>query len=324
MHAVTISEFGAPDVLRWTEVPDPEPGPGEVLVEIEASAVNRADVLQRQGKYPPPSGVTGIPGLECSGRIAALGSGVTGWRVGDEVCALLAGGGYAERAAVPAGQLLPVPKGVSVAEAAALPEAVCTVWSNVFSVGRLSPGEIFLVHGGGGGIGTTAIQLASSYGARVFTTAGRAKHETCRALGAERPIDYRTEDFVEVVRDATGGHGADVVLDVMGGEYLPRNVDVLATGGRLVVIGLQGGTRGELNLAALLTKRASVTATSLRARPAVEKAHIVADVLDHVWPLFQAGQMRPVIDRAVAMADADKAHRVIESGKHVGKILLVR
>lgn len=324
MHAVTISEPGGPDVLRWTEVRDPEAGPGEVLVEVEASAVNRADVLQRQGRYPPPPGASEILGLECSGRIAALGPGVTGWQVGDEVCALLAGGGYAERVAVPAGQVLPVPKGVSVAEAAALPEVMCTVWSTVFALGRLSPGEIFLVHGGGGGIGTAAIQLASSYGARVFTTASKTKHETCRALGAERPIDYRTEDFVQVVRDATGDHGADVVLDVMGGEYLPRNVDVLATGGRLVVIGLQGGARGELNLGTLLRKRASVTAAALRARSTVEKAAIVAGVLDHVWPLFEAGQMRPVIDRAVAMADAAKAHRVLESGKHVGKILLVR
>ena len=324
MHAVTITEFGGPDVLEWAEVPDPELRPGEVLVEVEASAVNRADLLQRQGHYPPPPGASHIPGLECSGRIAEIGPRVTGWQVGDEVCALLAGGGYAERVAVPAGQLLPVPKGVSVAEAAALPETTCTVWSNVFAIGRLSPGDIFLVHGGSGGIGTMAIQVAAAYGARVFATSSAAKLDRCRALGADRAIDYESEDFVAAVRGATGDYGADVVLDVIGGKYLGRNVDVLAKNGRLVVIGMQGGTRGELDLGVLMAKRASVTATTLRARSVGEKSQIVSEVREHVWPLIEAGQIVPIIDRAVAMPDAAEAHRAMEAGEQTGKILLVR
>ena len=324
MHAVTITEFGGPEVLEWAEVPDPELRPGEVLVEVEASAVNRADLLQRQGHYPPPPGASHIPGLECSGRIAEIGPRVTGWQVGDEVCALLAGGGYAERVAVPAGQLLPVPKGVSVAEAAALPETTCTVWSNVFAIGRLSPGDIFLVHGGSGGIGTMAIQVAAAYGARVFATSSAAKLDRCRALGADRAIDYESEDFVAAVRGATGDYGADVVLDVIGGKYLGRNVDVLAKNGRLVVIGMQGGTRGELDLGVLMAKRASVTATTLRARSVGEKSQIVSEVREHVWPLIEAGQIVPIIDRAVAMPDAAEAHRAMEAGEQTGKILLVR
>ncbi|MFI5955865.1 NAD(P)H-quinone oxidoreductase [Cryptosporangium sp. NPDC051539] len=323
MHAIKITEPGGPDVLRWTEVPDPEPGPGEVLIDIVASAVNRADLMQRQGFYPPPPGAPEYPGLECSGRIAALGPGVEGWNVGDEVCALLAGGGYAEKVAVSAGQLLPVPEGVSLAEAAGLPEVYCTVWSNVFAIGRLAPGDTFLVHGGAGGIGTAAIQLAAAYGARVFCTASPAKHPRCLALGAERAIDYHSEDFVDVVKSATGGKGADVILDNMGAKYLERNVATLATNGRLIVIGMQGGMQGEVNLGALLSKRASITATSLRARPAEEKAEIVADVKTHVWPLLEFGKIRPVIDRAIALPDAAEAHRVLESGDATGKVLLV-
>ncbi|TQS41779.1 NAD(P)H-quinone oxidoreductase [Cryptosporangium phraense] len=321
MHAITITEPGGPEVLRWTEVPDPEPGPGEVLIDVVASAVNRADIMQRQGFYPPPPGASEYPGLECSGRIVALGAGVEGWSAGDEVCALLAGGGYAEKVAVPAGQVLPVPEGVSLAEAAGLPEVYCTVWANVFAVGRLAPGDTFLVHGGAGGIGTAAIQLASAYGARVFTTASAAKHNRCLALGAERAIDYRTEDFVEVL-DEVGG--ADVILDNMGAKYLERNVSALATNGRLLVIGMQGGVKGEVNLSALMSKRASITATSLRARPAEEKAEIVADVKAHVWPLLEFGKIRPVIDRAVALPDAAEAHRAADSGDVIGKVLLVR
>lgn len=324
MHAITITEPGGPDVLRWTEVPDLEPGDGEVLIDVVASAVNRADLLQRQGGYPPPPGASAYPGLECSGRISALGPGVQGWNAGDEVCALLAGGGYAEQVVVPAGQVLPVPDGVTLAEAASLPEVYCTVWSNVFAVGRLAPGDSFLVHGGAGGIGTAAIQLAAAYGARVFTTASAGKHNRCRALGAERAIDYRAEDFAEVVTGATDGRGVDVILDNMGAKYLGRNVAALATGGRLVVIGLQGGMTGELNLGALLVKRASVTATTLRARPVSEKAEIVEDVKAHVWPLLGVGKIRPVVDRAVALQDAAQAHRALESGEVTGKILLVR
>ncbi|GAA3387299.1 NAD(P)H-quinone oxidoreductase [Cryptosporangium minutisporangium] len=324
MHAITITEPGGPEVLRWTEVPDLRPGPDEVLIDVVASAVNRADLLQRQGAYPPPPGASEYPGLECSGRIAAVGPGVEGWNVGDEVCALLAGGGYAEQVVVPAGQVLPVPDGVSLAEAAGLPEVYCTVWSNVFAVGRLAPGDTFLVHGGAGGIGTAAIQLAAAYGARVFCTASAAKHNVCLALGAERAIDYRTEDFVEVVKEATDGRGVDVILDNMGAKYLDRNVAALATSGRLVVIGMQGGVKGELNLAALLAKRASITATSLRARPVSEKTEIVEDVKTHVWPLLGFGKIRPIIDRAIALQDAAEAHRVLESGEATGKVLLVR
>lgn len=324
MHAITITEPGGPEVLRWTEVPDLEPGDGEVLIDVVASAVNRADLLQRQGFYNPPPGASEYPGLECSGRIVAVGPRVEGWKVGDEVCALLAGGGYAEQVVVPAGQVLPVPEGVTLAEAASLPEVFSTVWSNVFAVGRLAPGDSFLVHGGAGGIGTAAIQLASAYGARVFTTASAAKQNVCLALGAERAIDYRTEDFVEIVKAATDGRGVDVILDNMGAKYLGRNVDALATGGRLVVIGLQGGASAELNLGALLSKRASVTATSLRSRPLEEKAEIIDDVKTHVWPLLGFGKIRPMVDRAIALQDAAEAHRVLEEGSATGKVLLVR
>ena len=324
MHAITITEPGGPEVLRWTEVPDLEPGEGEVLLDVVASAVNRADLLQRQGMYPPPPGASAYPGLECSGRIAAVGPGVADWKVGDEVCALLAGGGYAEQVVVPAGQVLRVPEGVTLAEAASLPEVYCTVWSNVFAVGRLAPGDSFLVHGGAGGIGTAAIQLAAAYGARVFTTASAGKHNLCLALGAERAIDYRSEDFVEVVDRATDSRGVDVILDNMGAAYLGRNVAALATNGRLVVIGMQGGMKGELNFGALMAKRASVTATSLRARPVAEKAGIVADVRDHVWPLLGVGKIRPIVDRAIALQDAAEAHRLLEEGSITGKVLLVR
>jgi putative PIG3 family NAD(P)H quinone oxidoreductase len=324
MHAITIPEPGGPEVLTWSEVPDLEPGFGEVLIDVEASAVNRADLMQRQGFYPPPPGASEYPGMECSGRIAALGAGVKGWKIGDEVCALLAGGGYAEQVVAPATQLLPIPEGISVVEAAALPEVYCTVWSNVFALARLAPGEAFLVHGGAGGIGTAAIQLAAAYGARVFTTASTAKHERCRALGAERAIDYRSEDFVQVVKEATEGRGVDVILDNMGAKYLDRNVDALATNGRLVIIGLQGGAKGELNVGKLLTKRGTVHATSLRGRPLGEKAEIIEDVKAHVWPLLSVGKLRPVIDRFVALPDAAEAHRALDSGDVIGKVLLVR
>jgi putative PIG3 family NAD(P)H quinone oxidoreductase len=324
MHAITIARPGGPEVLTWAEVPDPEPQAGEVVIDVAASAVNRADLMQRQGKYAPPPGASEYPGMECSGTIVAVGRGVSEWHVGDEVCALLAGGGYAERVAVPAAQVLPIPEGVSLLEAAALPEVACTVWSNVFSTARLNPGEVLLVHGGASGVGTFALQLGSAYGARVFCTASKPKLERARAYGAEVAIDYKTEDFVQIVKDETGGHGADVVLDNMGAKYLGRNIEVLATNGRLVVIGLQGGRKADLDLGALLTKRASVTATSLRGRPVVEKAQIVAEVRDHVWPLVSAGRVRPVIDRALAMQDAAEAHRVVGASEHVGKVLLVR
>lgn len=285
MHAITLPEFGGPDALVWAEVPDPVPGAGEVLVDVVAGAVNRADVLQRQGFYEPPPGASPYPGLECSGRIAALGPGVSGWSVGDEVCALLAGGGYAQKVAVPVGQLLPVPDGMDLTTAAALPEVTSTVWSNVFMIAHLRPGETVLVHGGASGIGTMAIQLAKAVGARVAVTAGGpGKLDRCAELGADILIDYREQDFVEEIRKATDGAGADVILDIVGAKYLDRNVQALAISGRLAVIGLQGGIKGQLNLANLLTKRAAITATSLRARPLGEKAAIVAAVREHVWP----------------------------------------
>jgi putative PIG3 family NAD(P)H quinone oxidoreductase len=316
MYAIVIREPGGPEVLEWTEVPDPVPGPGEVLIDVVAAGVNRADLLQRQGFYPPPEGAPPYPGMEASGRISALGQGVTGWRVGDEVCALLAGGGYAEKVAAPAGQLLPVPKGLSLVEAAALPEAACTVWSSVFTTGGLKEGETFLVHGGGSGIGTLAIQLGKARGARVLCTVGSPeKAARCRELGADVTINYRDEDFAEA-----GPY--DVILDIIGAKYLERNVRSLATHGRLVVIGLQGGTKAELDLGAMLAKRATIHATSLRTRPLEEKAAIVASVRENVWPLVESGSVRPVIDRTLPMPKAAEAHRILESSGHVGKILL--
>ncbi len=327
MRAVTVSGPGGPEVLGWGEVPDPVAGPGEVVVDVAASAVNRADLLQRAGHYPPPAGASEVLGLECSGVVSEVGEGVVGWSVGDEVCALLAGGGYAERVAVPAVQLLPRPAGVELATAAALPEVTCTVWSNVFQLAALRRGETFLVHGGSSGIGTMAIQLAARAGARVFTTAGTAaKLDVCRELGAEVTIGYRGEDFVERVRAETGGAGVDVVLDNMGASYLARNVEALAVGGRLVVIGMQGGTRAELDLGRLLAKRASVAATALRSRPSTGpggKEAIVAAVRAHVWPDVERGLVRPVVDRRLPMSRAAEAHRVVEASGHVGKVLLL-
>jgi putative NAD(P)H quinone oxidoreductase, PIG3 family len=324
MYAITIPEPGGPEALVWDEVPDPVPAEGEVLVEVVASAVNRADLLQRQGMYNPPPGASPYPGLECSGRIVAVGTGVLGWAVGDEVCALLAGGGYAQKVAVPAGQLLPVPAGLDLKQAAALPEVTCTVWSNVFMVAHLRPAETLLVHGGSSGIGTMAIQLGKAVGAKVAVTAGtKAKLDLCAELGADILINYREQDFVEEIERATGGAGADVILDNMGAKYLDRNVRALAVNGRLAIIGMQGGIKAELNIATLLNKRAAVSATSLRARPLSEKAAIVAAVREHVWPLIDAGQVRPVVDRELPMSDAAEAHRVLEESSHLGKVLLV-
>jgi putative PIG3 family NAD(P)H quinone oxidoreductase len=324
MKAIVFSAPGGPEVLTWSEVPDPVPGDGQVLIEVAAAAVNRADLMQRRGHYDPPPGASEILGLECSGRIAALGPGVSGWAVGDEVCALLTGGGYAEKVAVPAGQLLPVPKSVDLVAAAGLPETVCTVWSNVFMAAGLQPGETLLVHGGASGIGTTAIQLATALGAKVLVTVGsKEKAERCVELGATAAIDYKNEDFVQRVHELTDGHGADVILDIMGASYLGRNVDALAVSGRLVNIGLQGGAKAELDLGKLMRKRAAVLATTLRARPAAEKAAIVAAVREHVWPLVASGAFSVVVDRLVPLAEAAEAHRVVEASDHVGKVLLV-
>jgi putative PIG3 family NAD(P)H quinone oxidoreductase len=320
MRAVIVPTPGGPEVLTIGDLPDPEPGPGEVVVDVVATAVNRADLLQRKGFYPPPPGASETLGLECSGRIRSVGPDVEGWRPGDEVCALLAGGGYAEQVLVPAGQLMSVPEGVPLAVAGALPEVACTVWSNVFMVAQLQPGETLLVHGGAGGIGSFAIQLAVALGARVFATAGSTeKLELCRSLGAERAISYRDEDFVEVLQQAGG---ADVVLDNMGASYLNRNVAAMSTQGRLAIIGMQGGTKGELDVAALMAKRGAVVATTLRARPPGEKAAICRAVEQHVWPLVATGEVKPILGAELTLGDVAKAHALMDAGDHTGKILL--
>jgi putative PIG3 family NAD(P)H quinone oxidoreductase len=323
MRAVICEGYGGTDVLRWSEVDDPEPGDGEVLIEVVAGAVNRADLLQRMGFYPPPAGITDILGLECSGRIRALGSGVIGLAVGDEVCALLAGGGQAELAVVPAGQCMPVPQGVDLVTAGALPEVACTVWSNVVQIAELAAGDALLVHGGASGIGTMAIQIGKALGATVITTAGSGeKLDRCRELGADLAVNYHDDDFVEAVRVRTDGRGADVILDIMGAKYLDRNVKTLATGGRLVCIGMQGGTRAELDLGSLLGKRASIHATSLRSRPLTEKAAICRSVVDGLWPLIAAGKVVPVVGASYPMDHVAEAHTLIDQGGHVGKVLL--
>jgi putative PIG3 family NAD(P)H quinone oxidoreductase len=323
MRVVECHGAGEVDVLGIGERPDPEPGPDEVVIDVRAAGVNPADLSQRRGNYPPPPGASDILGLECSGVVSAVGADVERWRIGDEVCALLSGGGYAERVAVPAAQVLPVPAGVDVETAAALPEAAATVWSNVFMLAGLHDRETLLAHGGAGGIGTMAIQLGKAFGARVAVTAGtQEKLARCAELGADIGIDYKQQDFVEELRTATDGHGADVILDVVGGPYLPRNVAALATSGRLVVIGLQGGTTGQLPLHKLWTKRGAVLATLLRSRPPGEKAAIIASVEEHVWPLVESGTVRPVVHEVVALDDVREAHRTLEAGTQVGKVLL--
>jgi putative PIG3 family NAD(P)H quinone oxidoreductase len=315
VHAITIDAPGGPEALQWTEVADPAPAAGQVLIEVVAAGVNRADALQRQGNYPPPQDAPPWPGLEVSGRIRELGEGVRGWDVGQEVCALLGGGGYAELAVAPAGQVLPVPQGVDLVDAAGLPEVAATVFSNVVDLAKLKPGETLLVHGGGSGIGTFAVQLGKALRATVVATARAGKRDRLLALGADRVVDYATEDF----SDSTT---ADVILDIMGGSYLKQNVDALNFGGRLVVIGLQGGRRGELDMGQLLMKRATVAGTTLRARSAVEKAAIIRGVREEVWPLLEEGRIRPVTHARIPMADAAEAHRLLESNEHFGKILL--
>ncbi|WP_404385716.1 NAD(P)H-quinone oxidoreductase [Knoellia locipacati] len=324
MKAITIPKPGGPEALVLSDVDTPEPGAGEVRIRVAAAGVNRADIMQRMGHYDPPPGMTDIPGLEVSGVIDAVGDDVGEWVVGDQVCALLVGGGYAEQVTVPAGQVLPVPKGVDLVDAAALPEVASTVWSNVFLTANLQPGETLLVHGGSSGIGTMAIQLAREVGARVAVTAGsQEKLDACRELGAEILIDYKEQDFVEELARATDGHGADVILDNMGAKYLSRNVQALATSGRLVIIGMQGGTKGELDINALLRKRGALIATSLRARPVAEKATIVAAVREHVWPMIADGRVRPIVHSRRPLAEAAEAHAEMEGSTHIGKILLL-
>ena len=326
MLAITHTRSGGPDVLELTEVPDPEPGVGDLLIDVAACAVNRADLAQREGFYPPPPGASPILGLEVSGTVAAVGGQVRNWHVGQQVCALLAGGGYAQRVAVPAPQVLPLPSGVGLIEAAGLPEVACTVWSNLMLRAGLSAGQVVLIHGGASGIGTMAIQVAKAAGATVVVTASRdAALERCRELGADVGINYGTADFVEALRTATDGHGADVILDVMAAKYLQRNISALALDGSLVVIGLQGGARTELDLTALMAKRGAVIATALRTRPVVgpgSKEEIVGAVRADLWPLIEAGSVRPVIDVVLPLAEAAAAHRRMAQGGHFGKIVL--
>jgi NADPH2:quinone reductase len=333
MRAIEIATPGPPDVLRLVDRPDPVPGPGEVLIAVVAAGVNRPDLMQRRGKYPPPKGSSDIPGLEVAGRIAAIGpddaqgapQSATGrvWRTGDEVCALVAGGGYAELCLAPGMQCLPIPAGLSPEAAAALPETYFTVWTNLFDRGRLAGGEWVLVHGGTSGIGTTAIQLAAARGARVLATAGTPeKCAAAAALGATRAINYRTEDFVEVVGTATEGRGVDVVLDIVGGAYTARNLDCLARDGRLVVIGLQGGETADISLRTLLVRRLTITGSTLRIRTPAEKGTIAAALEREVWPLVASGRVRPVVAATLPLAQAAEAHRRLEAGEVIGKIVL--
>lgn len=323
MRAIVISTPGPPEVLQVGDVAAPTAGKGEVVLNVAATAINRADLVQRAGDYTPPPGAPQLLGLECSGTIAALGEAVEGWHVGERVCALLAGGGYAEQVVVPAGQLLPVPRALDLVTAAALPEVACTVWSMVFGAGRLRPGERLLVHGGSSGIGTMAIQLAHQRGARVFATAGSdRKLAVCRDLGADVVINYREERFEHRVLRETDGAGVDVIVDNMGASYLARNLDALGTDGRLVVLGLQGGRLGELDLGLLLAKRATVHSAGLRRRPLEQKAAIVAETRRNVWPLIESGAVAPVIDRVLPLAEASEGHRLVEASEHAGKVLL--
>jgi putative PIG3 family NAD(P)H quinone oxidoreductase len=323
MTTIEITRFGGPEVLIPATRPVPKPQEGEILIKVAAAGVNRPDILQRTGGYAPPPGASDLPGLEIAGTVAALGSGVSGWMPGDAVCALVAGGGYAEYCAAPAPQCLPVPKGLDMIQAAGLPETFFTVWTNVFDRGRLKAGESFLVHGGSSGIGTTAIQLAHAFGARVFTTAGSAeKCAACRALGADVAIDYRTEDFVGAVGAATDGKGVDVILDMVGGDYIKRNLKILAVEGRLVQIAFLQGSTVELNLAPLMVKRQTLTGSTLRPRPVAEKGAIAASLREKVWPLLEAGRIKPLIHATFPLADAAGAHRLMESSAHIGKIVL--
>ena len=324
MRAIEITQHGAPEVLVIGERALPSVGSGDVLIRVAAAGVNRADVMQRCGTYPPPPGASDVLGLEVSGTVAAIGDAVSGWRVDDAVCALLAGGGYAEYCSVPAPLCLPVPRGIDVVDAAALPEVVLTVWTNVFERGRLAPGETLLVHGGSSGVGTMAIQLARVFGSRVFATAGSAeKCAACEALGAERAVQYRDTDFVEAVREAAGDAGVDVILDMVGQDYLQRNLDLLNVDGRLVIIALMSGATAEVDLATLMRRRLIVTGSTLRARTVEQKTALVDAARERVWPLFETGQVRPVIHQRLPLAQAAEAHRLMESSTHIGKLLLL-
>ncbi len=323
MSCIEIIKPGGPDVLTPTTRPVPEPGAGEVLVKVAHAGVNRPDVMQREGHYDPPPGVTDIPGLEVSGVVVALGDGVTDLREGDAICALVAGGGYGEYVTAPVPQCLPAPKNLSMAEAAALPETFMTVWTNVLERGALKPGETFLVHGGASGIGTTAIQVAAEMGARVFATAGSAdKCAACEKLGAERAINYREEDFVEVLREATGGKGADVILDMVGGDYLPKNIKLLNRDGRLVNIAFMKGSKAEVNFMTVMLKRLTITGSTLRVQSVERKGEIAAALREKIWPLIEAGKIKPQLYKTFPLTGANAAHRLMESSEHIGKIVL--
>jgi putative PIG3 family NAD(P)H quinone oxidoreductase len=323
MRAIEISKPGPPEVLQPVERPDPTPAPGEVRIRVAAAGVNRPDILQRRGAYPPPPGASDLPGLEVAGTIDAVGSGVADWRVGDRVCALLAGGGYATLCTVPAVQCLPVPAGMDLVTAAAIPETFFTVWTNVFDRGKLRAGESALFHGGSSGIGTTAIQLAAARGARVFATAGSDdKCRACEQLGAERAINYRTEDFVDVVKQVTGGRGVDLILDIVGGEYIARDLVALAVEGRLVVIGFMGGDSATIDFRRVLGRRLTITGSTLRPRSPAEKGEIASALRREVWPLVERGVVKPVVYRTFPLDAAAAAHRLMESSEHVGKIIL--
>lgn len=323
MLAIEIREPGPPEVLQPAERPMPEVGAGDVLIKVVAAGVNRPDIAQRQGKYPPPPGASDIPGLEVAGIVERVGSDVHGWQPGDRVCALVSGGGYAEYCAAPAPQCLPIPSGLDFIHAAGLPETAFTVWTNVFERGRLATGESILVHGGSSGIGTMAIQLAAAKGARVFATAGsKEKCDACVAFGATKAINYRDEDFVAEVREATGGQGVDVVLDIIGGAYLQRNLEVLAIEGRLVHIGQLGGSRAEISLVPILRRRLTITGSTLRPRSVAEKGAIAEAVREHVWPLIGSGAIRVPIHATFPLREAAEAHRVMEASTHVGKLVL--
>ena len=323
MKAIEISAPGGPEVLRMVDRPTPVPSAGELLVRVEAAGVNRPDILQRLGQYPPPPGISDLPGLEVAGTVSAVGPDVSRWREGDSVCALVAGGGYAEYCVVPEPQALPLPLGFRPREAAAIPETFFTVWTNLFDRGKLTAGETVLIHGGSSGIGTTAIQLARAFGATVLATAGSdAKCAACERLGA-RAINYRTADFVQVTREFTGAKGVDVILDIVGGDYLQKNIECLAMHGRLIQIGLLGGSRAEINLRPLMQKRLTLTGSTLRTRSVAEKGAIARDLEAKVWPLLASGQVAPLIDRTLPLGDAAEAHRLLESSEVIGKIVLV-
>ena len=323
MRAIEIREFGPPEVLTLTDRPDPVPAAGEILIDVQAAGVNRPDVIQRLGKYPPPPGASDIPGLEVAGTVAALGADVSGWAIGDPICALVAGGGYAERAAVPYQQCLPIPKGLTAIQAAAIPETFFTVWTNVFQRGKLQAGETILIHGGTSGIGTTAIQLAKAFGARILATAGSDdKCDAARRLGAEHAFNYKTQDWVAEARRVTGGRGVNVILDIVGGDYIARNLDLLSIEGRLLQIAFLKTAKAELDFAVMMRKRAWITGSTLRPRSPDEKGAIARDLREQVWPLLESGAVAPVIHKVFPLADAAAAHRLMEESSHIGKIVL--